>query len=277
MTAWITDPLAYTFFSRALLAALIVGVVCPVLGSYIVLRGMTFIGDAIPHIILPGIVIAWIIGWPVVVGALIVGVAAALGIGALSRQSVLREDTAIGVILAGAFALGIALLSVTDGYAVDLTHFLFGNLLGVGRGDLQIMAALALLVLLFVFLFYKELLVVAFDPVLARTLRLPATFLDYLLLVLIAITIVVALQAVGVTLMLAMLVTPAATAALLTRRLITMMGVGVLVGTFSGLSGLYLSWYVDVASGPAIVLVATALFALVYAGQRLRARWAWEE
>lgn len=272
MIDWLLAPLAFGFFGRALLAAVIVGIVCPVLGSYIVLRGMTFIGDALPHIILPGVVIAYLVGLPIVVGALVMGVGTALGIGALSRQRIVREDTAIGVIFAGAFALGIALLSAADGYTVDLTHFLFGNLLGVGRADLWVMAGLGSLVLVVVFLFYKELLVVSFDPVLAQTLRLPANFLNNLLLVLIAVTIVVALQAVGVALMVAMLVTPAATAALLTRRLVHMMAVGVGLGVVSGVSGLYLSYYLNIASGPSIVLVATALFGLVYIWRSPRAR-----
>lgn len=265
MTGWFLDPLAFNFFTRALLAVVIVGVVCPVLGSFLVLRGMAFIGDALPHIILPGVVVAFLLQIPIVIGALVMGVLTALGIGALSQRRELKEDTVIGVIFAGAFALGIALLSATDGYAVDLAHFLFGNLLGVNRGDLWTMSGLAALVLVLVGLFYKELMVIAFDPVLATTLRLPATFLNYLLLVLTAITIVVALQAVGVALMLSMLVTPAAAASLLTRRLVSMMAIGALIGVVSGVVGLYGSYYLNVASGPAVVLVATLIFGVTYA------------
>ena len=175
------------------------------------------------HTILPGVVIAFLFGWPLALGALIMGVLTAIGIGALSGQGVVKEDTAIGVIFAGAFALGVAMLSVTGNYTVDLAHFLFGNLLGVSIGDLWMSLGLGTAVLLTIFFFYKEFLVISFDPVLATTLRLPANFLRYLLLVLIAVTVVVSLQVVGIALMMAMLVTPAAAASLLTRRLPSMM------------------------------------------------------
>lgn len=261
--AWLVEPLAYPFMVRGLLAALIVGVVCPVLGTYVVLRGMAFLGDALAHIMLPGVVIAFLLGWPLGVGALVAGVAAALLIAAISRRADLKEDAAIGVVFAGAFALGIALLSLQRSYAVDLAHLLFGNLLGIAAIDLWLGGALALAVLLTVFGFYKEFLVLSFDPVLATTLRLPVAFLQLLLLVLVAVVIVVSIQAVGVALVLAMLVTPASAAYLLTRRLLRMMLAGAVIGAGSAVAGLYLSYYADVASGPAIVLVETALFLLV--------------
>jgi ABC-type Mn2+/Zn2+ transport system permease subunit len=250
---------------RGLWAALLVGVVCPVLGAYVVLRGMAFFGDALAHIILPGVVIAFLLGWPLAVGALIVGIGAALGIGAISRRSEIREDAAIGVVFAGAFALGVALLSAQRSYAVDLTHILFGDLLGVSTADLLLLSGLGLAVLLAVFAFYKEFLVLSFDPVLATTLRLPVRFLNNLLLVLLAVVIVISLQAVGVALVLAMLVTPASTAQLLTRRLRGMMLAGVIIGSLSAVLGLYLSYYGNIASGPAIVLVETVVFFVVFA------------
>jgi len=262
--AWFLDPLQFSFFARALVAAVAVGVVCSVLGTYVVLRGMAFFGDALAHTILPGVVIAFLLGWPLAVGALIVGILAALGIGALTERGTLKEDTAIGVIFAGLFSLGIALLSTSGNYTLDLAHFLFGNLLGVSTGDLWVIGALAAVVLLTIYAFYKEFLVLSFDPVLAVTLRLPTRFLRYLLLVLIAVTIVTALQVVGIALMLAMFVTPAATASLLTRRLPTMMGVAAGIGAFSGLAGLYASFYLNVASGAAVVLVASLIFLLVF-------------
>ena len=261
---WFLEPLNYSFIVRALLAAIIVGVVCSVLGTYIVLRGMAFFGDALAHTILPGVVVAFLLGWPLAIGALIMGVLTALGIGALTSRGTLKEDTAIGVTFAGFFALGVAMLSATGNYAVDLAHFLFGNLLGVSTADLWVTFLLGGFVLLVIFLFYKEFLVISFDPVLATTLRLPTTFLRYLLLVLIAVTIVVALQVVGIALMLAMLVTPAAAASLLTRRLPTMMAVSALIGGASGIIGIYASFYLNIASGPAVVLVATTLFLLVF-------------
>lgn len=258
------EPFTYPFMLRALWAALIVGVVCPVLGTYVVLRGMAFFGDALAHIILPGVVIAFLLGWPIGLGALIVGVLAALLIGFLSKRTEIREDAAIGVVFAGAFALGIALLSLQRSYAVDLTHILFGNLLGVSSADLWLAGILGGIVLFTIFAFYKEFLVLSFDPILATTLRLPVTFLQNLLLVLLAIVIVVSIQVVGVALVLAMLVTPASTAYLLSRRLPTMMVLAALIGSASALLGLYLSYFFDLPSGPAIVLVETALFIIVF-------------
>jgi manganese/iron transport system permease protein len=261
---WLIQPLQYAFIVRALLAAVMVGIVCPVIGVYVVLRGMAFLGDALAHIILPGVVVAYLLGWPLALGALIMGTVAAVGIGALTERRVLKEDTAIGVILAGLFALGVAMLSATGNYAVDLTHFLFGNLLGVTPTDLRVTFLLATFVLLTIALFFKEFMVISFDPMLAITLRLPERFLRYLLLILIAVTIVISLQVVGVALMLAMLVTPAAAASLLTRRLHSMMVWAVGIGVFSGVTGVYLSFYLDIASGPAVVLVATAVFILTF-------------
>ncbi len=261
---WLLDPLQFNFIIRALLAALVVGIVCSVLGTYVVLRGMAFFGDALAHTILPGVVIAFLLGWPLAIGALIFGVLTAVGIGALTDRGTLKEDTAIGVVFAGLFALGIALLSMSGNYTVDLAHFLFGNLLGVSISDLVVIVILAAIVLLTILLFYKEFLLISFDPVLATTLRLPTTFLRYLLLVLIAITIVTALQVVGIALMLAMFVTPAATASLLTRRLPSMMAVAASIGAVSGVVGVYASFYLNVASGAAVVLVASLIFIFVF-------------
>jgi ABC-type Mn2+/Zn2+ transport system permease subunit len=264
MISWLVEPLNYAFIVRSLQAAVVVGIVCSVLGTYIVLRGMAFFGDALAHTILPGVVVAFLLGWPLAVGALIMGIITALGIGALTSRGVIKEDTAIGVTFAGLFALGVAMLSATGNYSVDLAHFLFGNLLGVGTADLWVTYGLGGFVLLVIFLFYKEFLVISFDPVLATTLRLPTTFLRYLLLILIAVTIVVSLQVVGIALMLAMLVTPAAAASLLTHRLPSMMVISAVIGGASGVIGIYASFYLNVASGPAVVLVATIIFLLVF-------------
>ncbi len=260
----ILDPLQFNFIVRAMVAAIIVGIVCPILGTYIVLRGMAFFTDALAHTILPGVVIAFLLGWPLAVGALLFGILTALGIGWLTERGELKEDTAIGIIFAGLFALGIALLSTSGNYSVDLAHFLFGNLLAVSAADLILIATLGAIVLLIVLLFYKEFLLISFDQILATTLRLPTTFLRYLLLILIAVTIVTALQVVGVALMLAMFVTPAAAASLLTRRLPSMMGVAALIGAFSGVVGVYASFYLSIASGTAVVLVATLLFIITF-------------
>ena len=267
MLTWLSEPLSYPFMLRGLTAAIIVGIVCSVLGTYIVLRGMAFFGDALAHAILPGVAFGYLWGggsqfW-VSMGALLAGVGTAFGIGAISKGGI-KEDTAIGVMFAGMFALGIAMISTVRSYTVDLTHFLFGNVLGVSNSDLWLIGIFGALVVLTILAFYKEFLVMSFDPLLATTLRLPTTFLNYLLLLLIAVTIVLALQAVGIALMTAMLVTPAATAYLLTRRLPVMMALAATVGAVSGIIGLYLSFYVNIASGPAIVLVCTAAFLLAF-------------
>lgn len=270
------EPFQYEFMIRALIGALIVGLVCPVLGTYVVLRGMAFFGDALAHIVLPGVVVAFLIGWPLGVGALIAGVLAALLIGSISRRTDVKEDAAIGVVFAGAFALGIALLAVQRSYAIDLAHILFGNLLGVTVSDLWLSGILGGLVLLVIFAFYKEFLVLSFDPVLAATLRLPVVFLQNLLLVLLAVVIVVSIQAVGVALVIAMLITPASAAYLLTRRLPSMMMLAALIGSLSAIIGLYASFYMNLPSGPAIVLVETGVFILVFLfSPRRGAIWAW--
>ncbi len=261
---WLTEPLSYGFMQRGLLAAVMVGAICPVVGSYMILRGMSFFGDALSHAILPGIVIAFLLAWPLSLGALAAGVIAALLIGAISQRGNVQEDTAIGIVFAGSFALGVALMSTVQGYAVDLTHILFGDVLGVSATDLWWTFALSVSVAAIVVAFYKEFLVLTFDPTLALVLRLPTRFLRYLLLVLIAVTIVGSLQTVGIALMLAMLVTPAAAAQLLTRRLPWMMVVGAMIGVFANVVGLYLSYYINTAAGPTMVLTATLIFALVF-------------
>jgi manganese/iron transport system permease protein len=265
--SFILAPLDYAFMVRGLIAALIVGVVCAGLGSYIVLRGMAFLGDALAHAILPGVAIGYLVGgsnpvW-LTVGALVAGAITALGIGTISKGGI-KEDTAIGVMFTGMFALGIALISTVRSYTVDLTHFLFGDVLGVASSDLWLTGIFGGLVILTIMAFYKEFLVISFDPTLAKTLRLPTNFLNYLLLLLIAITIVLSLQTVGIALMAAMLVTPAATAYLLTRRLPIMMVLAATIGAASAVTGLYLSFYVNIASGPAIVLTCTAAFLLAF-------------
>ena len=250
------------------MAAALVAVACALVGTYVILRGMTFFGDALAHAILPGVAIGYLVNQGAQGAVLWWGmgtsILAAFGIGALSKGARLKEDTAIGVIFAGMFALGIALISSAGSYAVDLTHFLFGNVLSVTREDLVITAILAGIVVGLIIAFYKEFMVLAFDSVLAVTLRLPARLLEYLLLGLIAVTIVVSLQTVGISLMVAMLVTPAATAYLITRRLHIMMIYSAVFAVTAGIIGLYISFYMSIASGAAIVLTSTAFFLVVW-------------
>jgi manganese/iron transport system permease protein len=268
------EPLQYPFMLRGLLAALMVGAVCATVGTYIVLRGMAFFGDALAHAILPGIAVGYLAGGgarePLFWWALITAIASSIGIGTITRGARLREDTAIGIVFAGMFALGIAMISTVRSYTVDLTHFLFGDILGVSGSDLILIAAFGALILMAVFVFYKEFLLLSFDPLMAATLRLPGRLLEYLLLVLIAVTIVISLQTVGVALMVAMLVTPAAAAYLLTRRLPVMMLLASGIAALSGVVGLYISYYASVASGAAIVLTSTAFFALAWLVRNLR-------
>jgi manganese/iron transport system permease protein len=261
---WLLAPLSYGFMLRGMAAGILVGVVCAIIGCFVILRSMAFIGDAMAHSILPGVAISYLLKGSLLVGALVAAVAVALGIGAFSRRGTVREDSAIGILFAAALSLGILLISSMRTFAVDLSHILFGNVLGVGDRDLIITAALVVVVLAAIFLLYKELLVVSFDPVLAQTLRLPAERLRMVLLVLLALTIVVSLQSVGIGLVSAMLVTPAATASLLTRRLPRMMGLAAALGAVSSIIGLYASYYLNVVSGAAIVLTATAFFLLAF-------------
>jgi manganese/iron transport system permease protein len=264
MLDWLIDPLTYGFMQRGLMASLIVGILCSVIGCYVVLRSMAFLGDALAHAILPGVAIAYLLGGNLLIGALIAAILVALGIGFFSNQGVLREDTAIGILFAAALSLGVVLISSIKTYAVDLTHILFGNILGVSTTDLWLTGILSLFVLGTILLLYKEFLVITFDPVLAATMRLPAQSLRNLMLILLSLTVVVSLQTVGVGLVVAMLVTPGATAYLLTRRLPSMMLVSAGLGAISSIVGLYLSYYANVASGAAIVLTATAIFLLVF-------------
>lgn len=272
MLEWLLDPLSFGFMQRGMLAAILVGVVCAVVGCYIVLRGMAFLGDALAHTILPGMALGYLVTggqraamfwW-----ALGAAVLSALGIGSLSRDGRLKQDTAIGIVFAGMFALGVALISTARSYAVDLSHFLFGNILGITNQDIWMTLGVGLAVLGLVALFYKEFLVLSFDPQLATTLRLPARFLEVLLSLLTSVAIVASLQTVGVALVAAMLVTPAATAMLLTRRLPRMMLLAASIAALSGVLGLYISYYFNVASGAAIVLTCTVMFALVWLWKR---------
>lgn len=264
MPDFFLQPWQYDFMQRALLASVMVSVVSAVVGTYIVLRGMAFLGDALAHTILPGVAVGYLVSggergalfwW-----ALGTSIVAALGIGALNKRGQIKEDTAIGIIFAGMFALGVALISTVRTYAVDLSHFLFGDVLGVSPFDLWAIGLFGALALGVVFLFYKEFLVISFDETLAATLRLPVDIFNNLLLVLLALTIAISLQTVGVALMVALLITPPATASLFTHRLPTLMASAAVLGALSALIGLYLSYYAGIASGAAIVLTATAFF-----------------
>ncbi len=272
MLAPLLDPLGYDFFLRALLASAVVGVVCAVIGCYMVLRGLAFMGDALSHSAFPGVVLAYMLKGPFYVGAAVAAIATALAIGWVTKLGSLRTDTTIGVIFAGMFALGVFLFSLIPNYVGDLFGFLFGEVLGIGVGDLIALVLLALLVLAVVAVLWKELLYTTFDPLGAAASGLPVTQLDYLLLALVAVTIVVSLQAVGIILVVAMLVTPAATAQLLTHSFGRLLTVAVAVGLVAPLIGLYVSYWANAASGATIVLVETGIFVVAFASLRLQRR-----
>jgi ABC-type Mn2+/Zn2+ transport system permease subunit len=267
---WITDPLQNEFMVRALVASAFIGLTCSVIGVFVVLRNMSFIGDGLAHASFAGIVIAYLLKINLYVGGLVFAVLTAIGIGSISKRSELSLDTTIGVLFTSAFALGVLLMSRVRNYVSDLQDFLFGNILGVDRLDIILVVSLAIVVLLTVVLLYKELLFSSFDPVMAQASGLPTEFLYYLLLVLLAVTIIVSLQAAGIVLVAALLVTPAATAYQLTTRFREMMIVSACVGVGSAIGGLYASYYLNAASGATIVLAATACFflAMVFSPKR---------
>jgi ABC-type Mn2+/Zn2+ transport system permease subunit len=260
---WLIEPLQYGFMRQALVAGLLVGTTCSLLGVYVVLRRLAFLGDAVAHTTLPGLVIAYLNRWNLLLGALVAALVTALGIGCLSRRERLREDTAIGVLFSGMFALGIVLISGTKSYR-DFSHILFGNILGVTNGDLVGILLVGLVVVATLLAFHKELVLTSVDPLHAQVIGLSADKVRYLLLISLAMSVVTAIQAVGVVLTTALLVTPAATASLLTKRLQRMFGLATLFSAIGTVSGLYASFYLGVSSGGAIVLACTLLFGVVF-------------
>lgn len=253
-------PLGYEFFVRAIAAAALVGLVCAVVGSYMILRGLSYMGDAISHAAFPGVVAAYLVNGPFYVGAAIAAVLTALAIGWIGRRARLRSDTIIGVLFAGMFGLGVLMFSAIPTYVGDLFGFLFGDILGISVVDLVALAVLGGLVLLVVAALWKQFLYATFDPLGAGASGLNVTGLDYLFLALIATTIVVSLQAVGIILVVAMLTTPAATAQLLTVRFGRLMALAAAIGIGTAIGGLYASYFLDVASGATIVVLQTLLF-----------------
>lgn len=256
----ILGPLEFAFFQRSLVASAAVGLVCAVVGSYVVLKGLAFLGDALSHAAFPGVVVAFMLQGSYYVGGAIAAVGSALAITWIGRRARIRADTAIGVVFAGAFALGVLLFSLIDGYVPDLFGLLFGYVLAIGVNDLLALLALGGVVLAVVALLWKELLYATFDPLGAAASGIPVNRLEYVLLALVALTIVVSVQTVGIVLVVAMLVTPAATAQLVSIRFARLMQVAILVGVASAVIGLYLSYWLDAASGATIVLVESAMF-----------------
>ncbi len=269
LASFFSEPLNYAFIQRGMLALIIVGGINAVVGCFVVVRGMAFFGDALSHAILPGVALSYIASGGSVhsnlfAGGLGAGVISAIVIAWLTRKQELKEDSAIAIVFVTMFALGIAIVSTQGSYTADLTHILFGSINGISRDDLLTMAALTAIVLVVILLLFKEFLIVSFDLSLAHSLKLPVQVLNILLLVLIAVTIVASMQAVGIALMLALLITPAATARLLVDRIHHMILIATLVGIVSGIAGFYASYYLDIPSGACIVLTLSAIFGAVY-------------
>lgn len=253
----------YDFLQKALVTSVMVGIICGVIGCFIILRGMSLMGDAISHAVLPGVAISYLLGINFFIGAVATGLLTALGIGFVSQNSRIKNDTAIGILFTSAFALGIILISFLRSSS-DLYHILFGNVLAVRPSDMWMTLAIGLIVLGAIFLFYKELLVTSFDPTMAAAYGLSTRLIHYLLMTMLTLGTVASLQTVGIILVVAMLITPAATAYLLTNRLSRMIFLSAGLGTISSVVGLYFSFTYNLSSGASIVLVATALFALVF-------------
>lgn len=258
------EPYEFAFMQRALMATLMVSIVSACIGTFVVLKGLAFIGDALAHASFAGVATAFVLGGNIYLGAVVAALITALAIAFVGSRARVNFDTAIGILFVGAFALGILIVSRQPNYTVDLFSFVFGNVLGVGRGDLLLIAIMGATVLTMVGLFYRQLLFTAYDPTMAAASGVPVGLVQYGLLALLAISTVVALKAVGIVLVVAMLVTPAATASLLVRRVPHIMALGALVGAASSVVGLYVSYYGEVASGAAIVLTATFFFLLAF-------------
>lgn len=249
----------YEFLQKALLTSIMVGVICGVIGCFIVLRGMALMGDAISHAVLPGVAVSYFLGINFFFGAVITGVLSAIGIGYISQNSRIKNDSSIGIVFTAAFALGIILITLLKS-STDLYHILFGNVLAVRPSDMWMTLIIGLIILVSVYVFYKELLVTSFDPTMAQAYGLPNQLIHYFLMTLLTMVTVASLQTVGIILVVAMLITPAATAYLLTNRLSTMIFISAGLGVIAAVVGLYISYKANLASGATIVLVATVLF-----------------
>ncbi|NJN10847.1 MAG: metal ABC transporter permease [Richelia sp. RM2_1_2] len=257
------EPLQYSFMQRSLIVAVLVGFLCAIVGSYLMVQRLALLGDAISHSVLPGLAIAFILGMNIFVGAFIAGVISTMVITWIRTRSPIKEDAAMGIVFSAFFALGITLITIIQkDNKIDLNHFLFGNILGVTLSDMRDIAVITAVVLIVVFLLYKELLFYTFDPLGAQAAGLPVNRLNFGLMVIISLTIVASLKAVGVILVLSLLITPGATAYLLVKRLHQVMIFGAILGVISSISGMYLSYFYNLPSGPAIVLVVSGLFVL---------------
>ncbi len=268
LSKYLLEPVQYEFIQRALIASITIGISCGLIGTYIMLRRMSLIGDALAHAVLPGVVVSFIVAGKSEValffGAVISGILTVLLIGFVNRNSKIKEDTSIGIIFTGAFALGILLVSQLKQVHIDLSSYLFGDVLGVSSGDITLSLIIMVVIIACILLFYKQLLLTSFDPTMAMTIGISTTLVHYMLMTLLSMSIVAGLQSVGVILIIAMLITPPATAYLLSDNLKKILILSSLLGMVSAVVGLYLSYHFNFASGASIVLVAVSLFMLAF-------------
>ncbi len=267
---YLTEPFQYGFMVRALIVSVLVGIICPVLGAYVITRGRAFMGDALAHSVLPGMVVAFMLGISPFFAAVPAGIAIALLMGSVSRRTGISEDTSIGIIFAGMFALGLVMLSAATYVNVNIEDLLLGQVLGVSRTEVYVSLGLTALVVVGLYAFHRQLVYTTFDPVGATVVGIRTGLVEYVLLALLALVIIIGIQAAGIVLVMAMLITPAATGYLLARRFVGVMVIGALVGALSAVAGLYVSFHVDLPSGPAMALVATLVFGVVAAP---KTRW----
>ena len=261
MIDYIVGPFQYSFMVRALIVSVLVGVMCPVLGAYVITRGRAFMGDALAHSVLPGMVVAFLLGISPFFAAVPTGIAIALLMGYVSRRTGISEDTSIGIVFAGMFALGLVMLSRAN-VNVNIEDLLLGQVLGVSRTDVFVSLGLTALVMVGLYAFHRQLVYTTFDPVGATVVGIRTSLVEYVLLALLALVIVIGIQAAGIVLVMAMLITPAAAAYLIAKRFTGVMIIGALIGALSAVAGLYLSYHADLPSGPSMALVATGIFAV---------------
>ena len=272
MFEFFIGPFQFDFMTRALIVSVLVGITCPILGAYVITRGNAFLGDALSHSVVPGMVVAFMLGISPFFAAVPAGIVIAIIMGTVSRRTGLTEDTSIGIVFAGMFALGLVMLSKATSINVNIEDLLLGQVLGVTQTDVYISIGLTVLVVAGLYAFHRQLVYTTHDSVGASVAGVKTDFVEYVLLALLALVIVIGIQAAGIALVMAMLITPAATAYLIAKRFVQVMALGALIGAVSAVIGLYLSYHADLPSGPAMALVATLFFAVSAVFRRGRGR-----
>jgi manganese/iron transport system permease protein len=267
----VSEPMNYPFMQRAMIAAIITGSVCAILSCYLVLKGWSLMGDAISHAVLPGIILAFVIGIPLVIGAFLSGLLCAITTGFIKENCRVKEDTVMGIVFSGMFALGLVLFSRID-TDQHLSHILFGNILGITQDELRQTLWIGIITLTIILLKRKDFMLYCFDPLHAKVIGLPMKLLHYGLLSLLALTIVASLQAVGVILVISMLIAPGIIAFLLTQSFDKMLIIATCVSVLSCVLGVLISFHIDGATGPCIVITQAVCFVMAFVYQHIRLR-----